>query len=143
MIIAVIADNETARDIVELLFTATKEKYVKFSFRDAKNAFNDLLKNLRVSSDQKYEPFKNIVTTIERSDKIVLVSDCFSPEREKLLRSMNAKFIHIGNYNMVQTTDLYLEKKPKTVKEITKFIGDVNNFITVKLVDAFQDVLSI
>jgi len=135
MILAIISEKEISKEISELLFTATKEKYVKYNFRDAKDATSDVLKNLRISSSSKYGPFKKIVSVIEKSEKIVLVNDCNSDDKARVLRDMNAKFVHINCFNLFSEGDLYIEKKPKSIKDITDFISAVDMFIKMPVRD--------
>ena len=142
MILAIIAEKDIAKEITELLFTAKKERYVIFNFRDAKSAVSPILKNLRISSSLKYGPFKTIVKKIEESDKIVLVNDGNKFERGNVLREMNAHFLHINCFNLYREGDLYMDRKPKSVKDVTEFINIIENYISnpqIKIVDDFAE----
>lgn len=130
MIVAILATPEDTNDLVDLIFCSNKSRYVKFGFHDAKNCFKDILKNFRLSSEYKYTPFINIVNILQKSSKIVLVNDAVDKKKLKLLRSIkNVKIINVGCLFEYQGTDMYVEKMPKSVKEMTDFLEKYDVFL--------------
>lgn len=127
MIIVVVGENPP--EICDLIFTANKAKYVRFNFSQAKSAVHKVLGNLRVATEKKYRPFQSIVKSIEASEKVVLVDDCTSAERVKAMRQSGAKFVHVATSQWYEDGDLYWEKRPKTLKDITAFLADLEKYV--------------
>jgi len=129
MIIAVIAEKQDAKDICDMIFTATKEKYVRLNFRDLKHKIMNIFGDLRLSSKMKYRPFTEFASLIEQSNKIVLVDDCNTEERIAHMRKHKTKFIHFCSSRFFEEGDLYIEKIPKTVREMTSFLDHLDVYM--------------
>lgn len=130
MIVAILASAENTNDLINLIFCANKSRYVQFGFEDAKNSFKDILQHIRLSSDHKYTPFLNIVKTIQKSNKIVLIPDCIDKKKLTVLRKIpNAKIVNVGCVFQYEATDMFVEKMPKTVKDMTDFLEKFEVFL--------------
>lgn len=133
MIVVIIAPKQDAMDVAHLLFSAQKEKYVRYNFRDAKAAIKCIMGGLRIASDKKYLPFFKIVENIERSEKRVLIDDCDSEQRLMALRGRDAKIIHVGSADFYMDGDLYIENKPKGLRELTQMIERIDHYLNRKV----------
>lgn len=130
MIVVILSTKENIKDIIDLIFLGNRDRYVKFGFKHVENCLKETLQNIRISSSHKYTPFIKIASVIEQSNKIVLVNDVISGHKLAFLRKhKNVKFVNIGSPFLYESTDMYVEKMPKTIKEMAAFLDIFEAFL--------------